>query len=318
MYHEIYGKYYQIIFELLNSKPQTEKEINDYIRENGYEESFLYLNAEKLVNDYHLFEKRGNLYYPKTINKIPQVLTNEQKSWIVTMLTDEKSKLFLNNKAINSYKEKLNCNALYEYEDYQYLFQDKDIDIITPKFIGLFKAIQKTIIEKMNLQLTFLSSHKNYTHKLVAPVKIEYSQQDEKIRLMAVEYRNSKPQRMIRIRLSSVIGYRVVNRKEEIDFEYFQKQELLKDPLMIEVYPELNGIERVFIELSNYKREAIFDKERNLSVMKIYYEKVDEMDLVLKILSFGKVVKIISNGFIKEEVLRRLLKQKEYMKRRIS
>ena len=47
--------------------------------------------------------------------------------------------------------------------------------------------------------------------------------------------------------------------------------------------------------------------------MKIYYEKADEMDLVLKMLSFGKVVKILSDGFIKEEVLRRINKQKELL-----
>ncbi len=316
MYHEIYGKYYQIIFELLNSKPKTEREINDYIREKGYEESFLYLDAERLVNDYHLFEKRGNVYYPKTINKIPQVFTNEQKSWIFTMLFDEKSKLFLSNNAINQYKETLNDDVLYTNEEYQYLFQDKDVDIISPKFAGLFKIIQKAIADNMNLHLTFISSHKNYTHKLVAPMKIEYSMQDQKIRLIAIEYRNKQPKRMIRIRLSNVIGYRVVNRDAEIDFEYFKNKELSLEPLIIEVYPVLNGIERVFIELSNYKREAIYDKERNLSIMKIYYEKADEMDLVLKMLSFGKVVKVVSDGFIKEEVLRRLLLQKEYLKKK--
>ena len=56
MYHEIYGKYYEIIRNLLNSGPKTEREIDDYIRESGFDESFLFLNAKTLVEDYHLFE----------------------------------------------------------------------------------------------------------------------------------------------------------------------------------------------------------------------------------------------------------------------
>ena len=105
MYHEIYGKYYQIIHNLLNSKPQTEKEINDYIRSQGFDESFLYLNAQMLVDEYHLFVKKGELFYPLTNSKIPLFLTNEQRSWLNTMLFDEKVKLFLSDERRNYYQK---------------------------------------------------------------------------------------------------------------------------------------------------------------------------------------------------------------------
>ncbi len=313
MYHEIYGKYYQIIHNLLNSKPQTEKEINDYIRSQGFDESFLYLNAQMLVDEYHLFVKKGDLFYPLTNSKIPLFLTNEQKNWLNTMLFDEKVKLFLSDERINYYQKEFAGNVLYDDKTYQYLFQDVDKDEITPKMSNVFRFVKNAIMQEMDINLTFISSKNYYTHKKVAPYKIEYSMQDQKMRLIAVEYRNGEPKRIIRIKLASIVGYRIVERVKRIDFEYYLQEEVLKEPLIIEVYPILNGIERVFIELSNYKREAFYDKERNLSIMKIYYEKVDEMDLVLKMLSFGKVVKILSDGFIKEEVLRRINKQKELL-----
>lgn len=313
MYHEIYGKYYQIIHNLLNSKPQTEKEINDYIRSQGFDESFLYLNAQMLVDEYHLFVKKGDLFYPLTNSKIPLFLTNEQKNWLNTMLFDEKAKLFLSDERINYYQKEFAGNVLYDDKTYQYLFQDVDKDEITPKMSNVFRFVKNAIMQEMDINLTFISSKNYYTHKKVAPYKIEYSMQDQKMRLIAVEYRNGEPKRIIRIKLASIVGYRMVERVKKIDFKYFLQEEVLKEPLIIEVYPILNGIERVFIELSNYKREAFYDKERNLSIMKIYYEKADEMDLVLKMLSFGKVVKILSDGFIKEEVLRRINKQKELL-----
>lgn len=313
MYHEIYGKYYQIIHNLLNSKPQTEKEINDYIRSQGFDESFLYLNAQMLVDEYHLFVKKGDLFYPLTNSKIPLFLTNEQRSWLNTMLFDEKVKLFLSDERRNYYQKEFAGNVLYDDKTYQYLFQDVDKDEITPKMSNVFRFVKNAIMQEMDINLTFISSKNYYTHKKVAPYKIEYSMQDQKMRLIAVEYRNGEPKRIIRIKLASIVGYRMVERVKKIDFKYYLQEEVLKEPLIIEVYPILNGIERVFIELSNYKREAFYDKERNLSIMKIYYEKVDEMDLVLKMLSFGKVVKILSDGFIKEEVLRRINKQKELL-----
>ncbi len=313
MYHEIYGKYYQIIHNLLNSKPQTEKEINDYIRSQGFDESFLYLNAQMLVDEYHLFVKKGDLFYPLTNSKIPLFLTNEQKNWLNTMLFDEKVKLFLSDERRNYYQKEFAGNVLYDDKTYQYLFQDVDKDEITPKMSNVLRFVKNAIMQEMDINLTFISSKNYYTHKKVAPYKIEYSMQDQKMRLIAVEYRNGEPKRIIRIKLASIVGYRMVERVKRIDFKYYLQEEVLKEPLIIEVYPILNGIERVFIELSNYKREAFYDKERNLSIMKIYYEKVDEMDLVLKMLSFGKVVKILSDGFIKEEVLRRINKQKELL-----
>lgn len=313
MYHEIYGKYYQIIHNLLNSKPQTEKEINDYIRSQGFDESFLYLNAQMLVDEYHLFVKKGDLFYPLTNSKIPLFLTNEQKNWLNTMLFDEKVKLFLSDERRNYYQKEFAGNVLYDDKTYQYLFQDVDKDEITPKMSNVFRFVKNAIMQEMDINLTFISSKNYYTHKKVAPYKIEYSMQDQKMRLIAVEYRNGEPKRIIRIKLASIVGYRMVERVKKIDFKYYLQEEVLKEPLIIEVYPILNGIERVFIELSNYKREAFYDKERNLSMMKIYYEKADEMDLVLKMLSFGKVVKILSDGFIKEEVLRRINKQKELL-----
>lgn len=313
MYHEIYGKYYQIIHNLLNSKPQTEKEINDYIRSQGFDESFLYLNAQMLVDEYHLFVKKGDLFYPLTNSKIPLFLTNEQKNWLNTMLFDEKVKLFLSDERRNYYQKEFAGNVLYDDKTYQYLFQDVDKDEITPKMSNVFRFVKNAIMKEMDINLTFISSKNYYTHKKVAPYKIEYSMQDQKMRLIAVEYRNGEPKRIIRIKLASIVGYRMVERVKKIDFKYYLQEEVLKEPLIIEVYPILNGIERVFIELSNYKREAFYDKERNLSIMKIYYEKADEMDLVLKMLSFGKVVKILSDGFIKEEVLRRINKQKELL-----
>ena len=213
----------------------------------------------------------------------------------------------------NYYQKEFAGNVLYDDKIYQYLFQDVDKDEITPKMSNVFRFVKNAIMQEMDINLTFISSKNYYTHKKVAPYKIEYSMQDQKMRLIAVEYRNGEPKRIIRIKLASIVGYRMVERVKKIDFKYYLQEEVLKEPLIIEVYPILNGIERVFIELSNYKREAFYDKERNLSIMKIYYEKVDEMDLVLKMLSFGKVVKILSDGFIKEEVLRRINKQKELL-----
>lgn len=314
MYHEIYGKYYKLITKLLNSGPLTKNQINNFITKYGFEESLLYLDADILVDSYNLFEEKNGIYYPKIKNKIPQLFTNEQKGLIYNILNNEKVQLFLPNERIEYYKELLNTDPLYCEDYYHYIFRDSDKDDINGYYKHKFDTINKAIRNNKNLHLTFISNKNHVTHKTVAPYKIEYSMQDQKFRLLAVEYRNKIPKRVIRVRLTSMFSCKICNRFEPIDFNVFITKELLVKKLVIEVYPQLNGIERVFIELSNYKREAEFDKERNCCVMNIYYDSADEGDLIIKMLSFGKVVKIITDCHIKEEVIRRINVQKEYFK----
>lgn len=317
MYHELYGKYYQIIHNLLNEGPKTEQEIEDYIRKYGFEESFLYLNADMLVNSYHLFEKKGDLYYPVVKHKLPKVYTREQIAWVRLMLNDDKTRFFLSNEKINEYKVKFRSRPLYDVSKYLYQYQDKDKDEAEGKNIYVYHRIINAIRDNLNMQIVYVTNRDHFTKKIVAPYKFEYSMQDQKIRLLAIEYnKKGKPIRLIHIRLSSIKHIDYVDREEAVDFEHFLNMELLAEPLILEVYPELNGIERVFIELSNYKRESVFDKEKQCAIMKVYYEKSDELDLVIKMLSFGKIVKIISDGFIKDEVLRRLNMQRKLFKMR--
>ena len=63
--------------------------------------------------------------------------------------------------------------------------------------------------------------------------------QDQKMRLIAVEYRNGEPKRIIRIKLASIVGYRMVERVKKIDFEYYLQEEVLKDTIyLVQSYQE--------------------------------------------------------------------------------
>lgn len=311
MYHEIYGKYYKLITKLLNSGPKTEKQINDYIQKYGFEETILYLNANELLNTYHLYYKKDNIYYPIIKNTIPKVYTNEQLGLIKLIINDEKANIFLTSQEIEYYNNIIKDNALYDVNNYHYINQDIDKDNIDRYYYPKFKKILQAIKENKDIKIIFKSNKNNITYKKVIPFKIEYSMQDQKFRLVCIQYRNSIIDKVIKIRISSIKDIKIVDRQIDIDInEYINNQN--KQYIEIEIYPELNGIERVFIELSNYQRTATFDKETNSSKMKIYYEDSDTGELIIKLLSFGKVIKILTPGIIKDEVIKRINKQKEY------
>lgn len=311
MYHEIYGKYYKLITKLLNSGPKTEKEINDYIIKHGFEETILYLNAEELTNTYHLYNKKNNIYYPVIKNKIPKVYTLEQLQLIKQIINDEKSSLFLSNEDIEYYNNIIKDKPLFDNNNYHFINQDIDKDIIDRYYSSKFKKIIQAIKENKDLKIIFISNKNFQSFKRVIPYKIEYSMQDQKFRLVCIQYRNNVLDKVIRIRISSIQDIKIVERSINIDVNKYINN-TNKESIEIQVFPELNGIERVFIELSNYQRTATFDKETNSSIMKIYYEDSDSLELVLKLLSFGKVIKILTPGYIKDEVLKRIKKQKQY------
>ena len=208
-------------------------------------------------------------------------------------------------------KPMLNMSGLFDINNYHYINQDIDKDNIDRYYSSKFNKIIEAINNNKDIKIIFKSNKNNITYKKVIPFKIEYSMQDQKFRLVCIQYRNSIIDKLIKIRISSIKDVKIVEREVSIDInEYINNQN--KQYIEIEVYPELNGIERVFIELSNYKREAMFDNETNTSKMKIYYEESDIGELIIKLLSFGKVIKILTPGLIKDEVIKRIKKQKEY------
>ena len=80
------------------------------------------------------------------------------------------------------------------------------------------------------------------------------------------------------------------------------------NPIVLEIIDNQNAPERSSLTFATYEKSAHYDRERRIHILKIFYYNFDESELLSKILSMGKWIKIISPAWIKEEAISRIRK----------
>ena len=77
---------------------------------------------------------------------------------------------------------------------------------------------------------------------------------------------------------------------------------------MLEVRDERNALERVMLEFAYYRKQAERTDDGNYRV-RLWYDRSERTEILIRILSFGPVVKVISPESFINEIIERLSKQ---------
>ena len=136
------------------------------------------------------------------------------------------------------------------------------------------------------------------------PYKIQFSPKNNIMRLICFRLKNNQIEKQNTINISRIIlaeqADEFINYNEnELPFEKYKQVEL-------EVSYQRNGIERFMNEFAPYRKKS----EYNSGYCKVIldYNKSDETELLIRILSFGTVIKIISPE-MREKAKERIEKQ---------
>ena len=78
--------------------------------------------------------------------------------------------------------------------------------------------------------------------------------------------------------------------------------------MTIELEDSENTLERMMFHFSFLEKKTERLGDRKFRTV-LYYPKADETEVLIRILSFGQQVRVVSDGYIKEETRRRLLSQ---------
>ena len=138
------------------------------------------------------------------------------------------------------------------------------------------------------------------THINALPNRLEYSEKDDKFRLIVSGCRNATYVNLGRIISCSPYGGSIPNSGKS------------NTPIMktvtFELVDERNALERVMMHFAHFEKQAerIDDKYR----VTLKYDKDDETEIVIRILSFGPFVKVIEPEMFVELIKDRLIKQK--------
>ena len=80
------------------------------------------------------------------------------------------------------------------------------------------------------------------------------------------------------------------------------------DTAVLKVTDERNALERVMLHFAHFEKQAEMLDEKTY-LLRINYSRMDESEIVIRILSFGPLVEVVGSEFLRELVIEKLKKQ---------
>lgn len=317
LFSEIYNCYYQIVYDLItHASSLTKEDIVNTIKALGYEESILYLLpklTEDSGNSWNLFTVKDTIYHSKVQSTLTVPLSHLQKAWLKSLLLDSRIRLFLSEEQLTLLAEHLKeCEPLFYPQDFYYYdaFTDGD-DFENPVYRENFRILLNAIKKQQYVNLSFQSHHNHRIHHWFLPCKLEYSIKNNRFRLLALEVRKHSRYRFFTINLSRITEIVPLEQyaKNPPDINRYIKRSYHKEPVTLLISNERNALERTMLQFANYEKNTTKVGE-NLYQCEIFYNKSNETELLIEVLSFGPMVKVVGNaGFVKQ-LRERLYRQK--------
>lgn len=299
LFSEVYGTYYNVVAGILERAVRGElnqEELYRIVREKGFEESILTIPEALEQQVWPLIRAD---YSTPLENPPTMPLTTLQKRWLKAILSDPRIQLF--DPPMEGLED---VEPLYPADAFVYFDRYTDGDPYDdPGYIKRFRCILTAIRQRRWLQIHF-TGHRGTSHFWrCMPYKLEYSAKDDKFRLISANNRESLSINLARISQCFML--------ESCEDSQYRPKPMKKRVLVLELTDERNALERVLLHFSHLEKETerIDDSRYRITLR---YEREDETELLIRVLSFGPVVKVIFPDDFIRKLCQRLNHQKLY------
>ena len=278
LFNEVFGSYYQVTALVLCEAVKgnlTQKGLTELVQERAFLESVFALPQGLLGEKWRLLH--CDLTTP--IQEGPTMpLTLMQKRWLKALLLDPRIQLFApDTSGLEDVEPLFRPDMCVTYDRYH--CGDSYTD---PEYIAHFQTILKALREKDNLYVRYSSSRQRQIGILLTPHYLEYSEKDDRFRLIA-----SDRKRDWIINLAGISSCELV---EGGILRSYQPK--MKRRMTFELVDRRNALERVLLHFSHLEKETERVEEDCYRVT-LYYDPQDETELVIRMLSFGPVVRVL-------------------------
>lgn len=317
LYSELYNCYYNIIHSLLSrDTPFSREELISVVSREGFDETMLYLIPKIDSGEWNFFKKEGNLYVSALHNRPGHILSTLQKRWLKTLLFEPRIRLFLDDDALACIDTALDgVEPLYSAADFHVYdrFADGD-DYADGNYRKNFRMILSAIESGQYLNISFHTHRNNRKHYWYLPCKLEYSVKNDRFRLLALEMRKRSHFRLHIINLSRIEEITETGKfaGEIPDINAYITKEYNKEPVTLLITNERNALERAMLQFANYKKNTVRIDDSTYQC-EIYYNKSNETELLIEVLSFGSAIRVTGNAHFLELMRERLLRQRDLL-----
>ena len=299
IFSELYGAYYNAVARILKeacSHPLSKAEMRKIVRQEAFGESLLTIEPAILEERWQFLKADGT----SPIRHAPSMpLTLLQKRWLKAIALDPRIRLFRDTD--------------FGDPDTEPLFRPEDIDIYDrysdgdpyadEEYIRRFRMILDAVRNQIPLKIEAVSPKGKTNRCIIIPERLEYSEKDDKFRLVGHDSRN---QFVNLARITACETY-----CGEIDSPPVSAEPVEKQTVELELSNERNALERVLMHFAHFEKQAEkLDNERYK--ITISYNQEDETEMLIRVLAFGPVVRVSAPESFVCLIKERLLRQKRF------
>lgn len=297
IFSELYSAYYNAVARVISKiieGEQNPKELQRIVCENAFEESFITIIPALKEEKWHLVT--SDMTTPIE-HKPTMPLTTLEKRWLKAISLDVRVKLF-----DISFPDLSSVEPLFTPSDFRVYDKYSDGDPYEDEeYIKKFRAVLSAM--KEGKQIKFVMDNRNGKESYIrcTPERLEYSEKDDKFRVITSGCRYVSTVNIARMHYCSIYNGDRVSDKSKT-------RPTLTSTVTLRITDERNALERVMMHFAHFEKKAekIGDKTY---ILNIKYDKNDESEMVIRILSFGPMVEVIEPQPFIELIRARLRRQ---------
>lgn len=316
MFSELYSAYYNAVAAILRAAaehPVTGGELRKLVEAYAFSESIPAIEQAFRQERWQLL--RGDGTTPlKAVPDMP--LSILQRRWLKAISLDPRIRLF--DYEVSGLEE---VEPLFAPEDVYVFDKYADGDPYEDEtYIQNFRRILDALKKRYPLSIDVVNSRGGSTHINAMPQYLEYSEKDDKFRLITTGCRYGRT-----VNLAKILDCKAYREEDGLRLETLQaarkmfktdglrcirsSENAAKRSFTIELFDGRNALERVLLHFAHFEKEAERIDGKRYRI-KVNYDRDDETELVIRVLSFGPFIRVIEPESFVAKIKERLEMQR--------
>lgn len=296
LFSEIYSAYYNTVASIISCSQQGKLDSDllfKIVKESAFPESFMTIGSALETGKWPLVKKD----YSTNIQNIPTMpLSILQKRWLKALCNDKRIRLFVSDEVLERLKNQLqDVEPLFTENDYYLYDKYSDGDPYDDsEYIKNFRTVLEAIHQKKTISVEYTGRFGQQKRFICAPCKIEYSEKDDKFRIISkIKNRHSI------LNIARINSCELTENSKVDDISEEDLSDNRRTSVTLEIYDERKAMERVMLAFAHFEKSAVQISDDVYQLI-LNYDSFDETELVVRVLSFGPMVKVIEpQSFVK-------------------
>ena len=316
IFSEIYGAYYRIVSRLAEMGRVTDRDVQRVIEAEGSRETVLFLPQrilpQKDGSDWGLFVRQADGTLVPVMRQTPHRLTTLQRRWLCGIAHDPRIGLFLDDAAVERLRASLaDVTPLVPEDQIRWIDRYNNGDAFTdPAYRAHFAALLAAMRAQELVAVTYRSRTGAKLRCLFLPLAFQFSETDDRFRVLAVRYRKGRLQSCWVLNMALIAAVEPTGRHvSPPPLDQVFEERRCREPAVVRVSMERNGADRFLMEFASYEKQTDRDLATGDCLVKLWYDAQDETEVLIRLLRFGPVLEILGPPSLRAQAVERVRRQ---------